>query len=158
MSDGLEAKTDRVMQALSKMREASYADPQNYCRRLSPMGAALTLYLGFNMGWHEPTDEQTNYVLLLACLPCNVFMTKAVHPRMMESAVLTVGQMQREVEVMATVEWYNTVPQCSHIMAWQHYFAHWHEDTLNTHSVTRRRALEQWALEIHACRIWDNPT
>jgi hypothetical protein len=170
MDDSIERKTDQVMQALVAMKAVAHADPHNYARRLTPMGAALMYYLGFSMGWHQPPPEKewpedgplptawdTDYILFLACLPCNVTMNKHYSTKLMSTMYLEVGKVQRQMEALAASEWYNTVPQCTHIMAWQNYFEHWHEDTVSLHSVIRKRALEQWALEIKTERMWDKP-
>ena len=158
MGDALSKKTDDVMRTLTAMREHAYTDEHGYARRINPMGAALMLYLGFSMGWYEPRvddpDMSMEYVLYLACLPCSMAMNKHYAPEVLAASKLDIPQMQRYMESLAVAEWYITVPQCSHVMAWQNYFEHWHEDTQSLHSVLRRRALEQWALEIQTDRMW----
>jgi len=157
--DALSKKTDDVMRTLTAMREHAYADPHSYARRINPMAEALMRYLGFSMGWYEPRpdnpDAGVDYVLYLACLPCGIGMQKCYAPEVLAASKLDIPQMQRYMESLAVAEWYITTPQCSHVMAWQNYFEHWHEDTQSLHSILRRRALEQWALEIQTDRMWD---
>lgn len=170
MDDTIERKTDQVLQTLAAMKAAAYVDQAEYARRLPPMGAALMYHLGFSMGWHEPPPEKewpadgplptawdTDYLLFLACLPCNVTLSKHYAPKILLSMHLEIGKVQHQMEALAAHEWYNTIPQCTHIMAWQTYFEHWHEDTVSLHSVIRKRALELWALEIKTERMWDKP-